>query len=945
MAEQPGVWGIDVGQCALKAIRLVDIDGQVTATAFDYVEHPKILSQPDADPDQLTREALEKFLSRNTIRGDLVAISVPGQSGLARFVKLPPVEEKKITDIVRFEAKQQIPFPLEEVVWDYQKIGAGTVTEGFAMETEIGLFAMKRDMINRFMQHFADVNVEVHIVQMSPLALCNFVSYDLLGKGSPAEEGADGKTTKEGNDQKEAIQAKRDLIKPKAEEGERGAKKRCVVALDIGADNSNLVITDGERIIWQRPIPVGGNHFTRALTKEMKLTFAKAEHLKRNATKSPDLKKILSSLRPVLNEFVGEVQRSLGYFTNTHRDAQIDSLLGLGSAFRLPGLQKFLSEKLQLEVHKMEKLERLAGDSVITAPAFTQNVLSFGVAYGLALQGLKKTRIQTNLLPQEIRFERMVRAKKPWAAAAAAALLIGVVGTTIGYTRQNNAVASKPVVDAMDKGKTVVTEFNSWNSKFSNELTKEEKEENDVRQIISGDEERPNWLMLHQFVDECMPVPALRLDGKFKAASKDGFVVIGPDGKDETFKGDAAGLVVNNKIVQPADVKEGAPVAVIYQKDPGALEYWKDPQTREAYLKFWERQGAGKSGPTKAEDDKLEYLIQINLESLYALYSPDVKGVYTSLPKDHHLLGMDEKEQAELKAGKGPEGKGWVVELRGYTFHRDSPDFIGKTLVRQLNLRGRAPDAEGTPKGTEGTAKAEATPSKSGDAVSPKPVEDGDKPKDEKAAKVDPVKEKEEIWNKVIRGKVSGAFIFIYDPVRNPEPDKFSTISGSLLGTIMGNAASAAPAAAKSGEAEGADMKATGTRRAGTTTAGAGGWGPLFNIGSGSAAGIGGSGAGRAGGPKMTGGAMAGGEGAGPGGNMMAQMMGKMMANMQERGRMGGMPGRFGGPPATSPKPDAKAKKTTPTRWEFVVIFVWKEPTPSDDRIEGALGVGTEAPK
>src|SRR6516164_5979914 len=148
MAIQPGVWGIDLGQCALKALRLQEIDGQVTATAFDYVEHPKILSQPDADPDQLTREALEKFLSRNSLRGDVVAISVPGQSGLARFVKLPPVEEKKINDIVRFEAKQQIPFNLEEV------------------------------------------GVEVHVVQMAPLALCNFVSYDLLGKGVIGTDGA-----------------------------------------------------------------------------------------------------------------------------------------------------------------------------------------------------------------------------------------------------------------------------------------------------------------------------------------------------------------------------------------------------------------------------------------------------------------------------------------------------------------------------------------------------------------------------------------------------------------------------------------------------------------------------------------------------------------------------------------------------------------------------------
>src|SRR6266513_6456341 len=189
MANQPGVWGIDLGQCALKAIRLEEIDGQVTATAFDYVEHPKILSQPDADPDQLIREALDKFLSRNQIKHDEVAIGIAGQSGLARFVKLPPVEEKKIGDIVKFEAKQQIPFNLDEVVWDYQKLGAGVVTDGFAMETEIGLFAMKRDMVNKYLQHFKDVTVDVHIVQMAPLALCNFVGFELLKKGpEPGEE-------------------------------------------------------------------------------------------------------------------------------------------------------------------------------------------------------------------------------------------------------------------------------------------------------------------------------------------------------------------------------------------------------------------------------------------------------------------------------------------------------------------------------------------------------------------------------------------------------------------------------------------------------------------------------------------------------------------------------------------------------------------------------------
>src|SRR5262249_39558024 len=95
--------------------------------------------------------------------------------------------------------------------------------------------------------------------------------------------------------------------------------------------------------------------------------------------------------------------------------------------------QRYLGEKLQLEVKKLEKLERLSGDSVLSAPVFTENILTFPVAYGLALQGLKQARLLTNLLPPEIRTERLIKAKKPFAVAAAAALLLAVGGMTLGY--------------------------------------------------------------------------------------------------------------------------------------------------------------------------------------------------------------------------------------------------------------------------------------------------------------------------------------------------------------------------------------------------------------------------------------------------------------------------------------------------------------------------------
>src|SRR5271167_3394965 len=183
MAKNQPVWALDIGQAALKALKLVPGDDPETveAAAFDYVEHPKILSQPDADPDTLFSEALATFIDRNDLKGCKVAISDPGQAGLVKFIKLPPVEKKRIPDIVKFEAKQQIPFALDEVVWAYQQIGGDDEVndEDFTM-AEVGLFAMKRDQINRAILPLTVAGIEVDIVQMSPIALYNYICFDQL---------------------------------------------------------------------------------------------------------------------------------------------------------------------------------------------------------------------------------------------------------------------------------------------------------------------------------------------------------------------------------------------------------------------------------------------------------------------------------------------------------------------------------------------------------------------------------------------------------------------------------------------------------------------------------------------------------------------------------------------------------------------------------------------
>ena len=136
---------------ALKALRRrpTTTPKKIVADAFDYIEYPQDAQPARRGTGRADRQRAEQFLVANTVKGDRVAVSVSGQTGLARFIKLPPVEAKKIPDIVRYEARQQIPFDLNDVIWDYQRIGGGAEEEGIALETEIGLFAMKRDAVFR----------------------------------------------------------------------------------------------------------------------------------------------------------------------------------------------------------------------------------------------------------------------------------------------------------------------------------------------------------------------------------------------------------------------------------------------------------------------------------------------------------------------------------------------------------------------------------------------------------------------------------------------------------------------------------------------------------------------------------------------------------------------------------------------------------------------------
>jgi type IV pilus assembly protein PilM len=208
MASARFAWGIDVGNRALKAVKLIRDGDQLKIDDFDLIEHENVLSNAGDNRDALIQSALANFVQRHPMKGGIAGIGVAGQSSFARFIKLPPVEPKKIPEIVKFEAIQQIPFPLDEVEWSYQLFQSPD-----SPDVEVGIFAMRKDLIARHMQFFTDVDLNIQVVQMNPLAVYNAVYFDQKLKGT-------------------------------------------TMVIDLGAENTDLIICDNDSV-WMRSIPIG----------------------------------------------------------------------------------------------------------------------------------------------------------------------------------------------------------------------------------------------------------------------------------------------------------------------------------------------------------------------------------------------------------------------------------------------------------------------------------------------------------------------------------------------------------------------------------------------------------------------------------------------------------------------------------------------------------------
>jgi type IV pilus assembly protein PilM len=348
--------------------------------------------------DQAELTSLRDLVAELQIKGHGVNYAVAAQSVFTRFVKLPAVGEEKIERIIAFEAQQNVPFPLDEVVWDYQLISGGDDEQ-----VQVVLVAIKSDLLEEINGAVEETGVRTAVVDVGTMALYNAFRYnynDLSG---------------------------------------------CSLLIDIGARTTNLLFIEPQKI-FARSVPVGGSSVTAAVAKEFDEPFAAAELRKKrdgfvslgeaNAElANPEVARVSKLVRSTMTRLHAEVMRSINHYRAQQQGNAPERVFLCGGSASTPYMREFFREKLQVPIELFNPIRDVAVADSAPINEVTRSSHLLGELVGLALRSATACPMELDLRPAIVVRRQELEKRRPSFIMAAAAVILALLGWGLYYTR------------------------------------------------------------------------------------------------------------------------------------------------------------------------------------------------------------------------------------------------------------------------------------------------------------------------------------------------------------------------------------------------------------------------------------------------------------------------------------------------------------------------------
>ncbi len=339
------VVGVDVGSSSIKVVEVQNRNDTLTLTTYGEIQvgpyANRAIGEALALDVKQEQQALIDIIRESAVKASSAVFAMPLASSFVTTIKLKAEKQEELGPRVRVEARKYIPVPINEVTLDWAEIG-GTA-DSKTGDRDVLVAAIQNDALSRFK------------------ILMQFVNL----KQPPTEI--------------ECFSSIRAAFNP---------DERRIALIDVGAVSTKLYIAEGGLLQRMHRVRAGGTLATKRIADKLEISFAEAEELKRNITKTDDkyreieqahntvYERPLIEFKQVLKEYEEEV------------GAPVDSVYLAGSGSLFPSYRQLVADTLQTNVSFVNPFAKVA------YPAFMEDMVGeigpvFHVALGAALRGFE----------------------------------------------------------------------------------------------------------------------------------------------------------------------------------------------------------------------------------------------------------------------------------------------------------------------------------------------------------------------------------------------------------------------------------------------------------------------------------------------------------------------------------------------------------------------------
>ena len=340
--------GLDITTSSIKLIELGQSGKTYRAECYAAEPTPPnaINEKTIVDADAVG-EAIRRAVKRAGTSTDEVAIAISGDAAITKVIQMPVrLGANELEGQVEIQADQYIPFPMEEVSFDFEVLGPSANDPEM---NDVLLVATRTENVDQRRAAVEAAGLHARVVDVEAFALEN--ACQLLAHQMPD-----------------------------------GGMDHVIAVVDFGASNTTFSVLQDMRVIYTRDFSFGGQQLTEEIMRTYGLSLEDAGRAKKEGGLPSNYQPEV--LDPFIDDMTQQVSRSLQFFLASGGGReQPDQILVCGGCANIPGVADLISSKVGIPTEIGDPLGQMKISSRAKSQGVRKDATALLTACGLALRG------------------------------------------------------------------------------------------------------------------------------------------------------------------------------------------------------------------------------------------------------------------------------------------------------------------------------------------------------------------------------------------------------------------------------------------------------------------------------------------------------------------------------------------------------------------------------